>query len=114
MGIPNDKMQVGDKVSVGVSGPTPKPVEEIDIIITPNPSVEEIELKGKVPPKPVRLIIYIGKKLKPKAHLRDWEDEEAEVLRYDVEKGKWNITSGGNFSAWLSVEEIEKDFEEIV
>ena len=25
----NDKMQVGDKVNVGVSGPTPKPIVEI-------------------------------------------------------------------------------------
>lgn len=55
--------------------------------------------------------VEIGQKLRPKPHIRDWEDEAAEVISYNAEKKTFNIWLGGNWSANLTEEQINKDFD---
>ena len=56
--------------------------------------------------------LYPGKILRPREHIRDWDDETAKVNRYSEKFGKWDITVGGIFGAWYKAEDIENDFEE--
>lgn len=55
--------------------------------------------------------IYVGQKLKPKPGVADWDDSMAEV---QAEKdGRFRIILDENFGAWLTSEEIERDYEEV-
>ena len=55
--------------------------------------------------------IKVGMKLIPKPDMRDWDDSFAEVYAQDGEK--FMVIVDDNFSAWLTVEEIEKEFDEV-
>jgi len=57
--------------------------------------------------------LFEGKILYSKPRISDWPDEKAEIDRWDDKKKKWHVVVGGNFSVWLTPEEIEEDFEEI-
>jgi hypothetical protein len=56
--------------------------------------------------------LFEGKKLRPREHIRDWEDSVAEVVRYGKSKEKWCIIIDENFSGWYSEKEADEDFEE--
>lgn len=69
-------------------------------------------LCGIVSPGLDVLPLMIGKKLRPKEHIRDWEDSFAEIIAYDERRRQWRIVVDDNFSAWKTAEDIARDFEE--
>ena len=53
----------------------------------------------------------VGTKLIPKEHIRDWEDETAEISKIDENLGYYIILDS-NFSCWYKTkEEILRDYE---
>lgn len=71
-------------------------------------------MRTDVLPRPFnRMKIYPGKKLRPKEHIRDWDKEVAEVMRYSEKRGKWEVVVADNFSGWFTEEQIGNDFEEL-
>jgi 5'(3')-deoxyribonucleotidase len=53
----------------------------------------------------------LGMKLKPREHLREWPESTAEISGYDRSTQTWNIWMDGNFSTWVTVAELHRDFE---
>lgn len=56
--------------------------------------------------------IYEGKRLRPKEHLRDYDDDVA-IVEYFNERLGWNITIGSG-NVWYHESDIEINFEEIM
>lgn len=57
--------------------------------------------------------LFEGKKIKPKEHIRDWDDSMAEVVSWGKTKKKWCIMTDNNFMGWYSEEEADAYFEEV-
>ena len=57
--------------------------------------------------------LYEGKKLKPKEHMKNWDDSFAEVVKYSKKRNQWLILIDDNFSSWYNnIEDVLLDFEE--
>jgi len=61
------------------------------------------------------LELCLGKKLRPKEHIRDFEESVAEVTQFNGFKIKYlyYIVIDDNFGAWYSQDEADKDFENL-
>src|SRR4051812_8871341 len=57
---------------------------------------------------------FVGMQLRPKDHVRERDDETAEIIGHDLWTGEWRVCVANTFSANVTAERVNADYDPIV